>query len=73
MNELIRYSFGEFGNYGSSLVVQEDDGLVMKMENWAYGETYGSIQTREIKAQDLIELGQKLLALGVKLKDEEQE
>jgi hypothetical protein len=73
-NELLRYAFGEFGNYGSALVVKvEDELLSLKMENWAYGETNASISTTAINASDLIELGLQLVELGRTRKAEEED
>lgn len=72
---LTRFEFGKFGNYGSQLVVKLDKENMpsLSLENWAYGETAGSITTYEgISSKRLAELGQELIKAASKLEEIER-
>jgi len=69
-NHLLMHEFGQFGNYGSQLVLKiEKDTPMLVLENWAYGETFGSITVTEgINAAKIEKLGNDLIQAAVELK-----
>lgn len=71
---LVNFKFGQFGNYGSQLVVKLDGGVPnLSLENWAYGETSGSITTYEgVTAESLAKLGKELIQAASQLRNTEQ-
>jgi len=71
---LIRFEFGQFGNYGSQLVVKiENETPMLALENWAYGETFASITTTEgVNSKKLAQLGKELIQAALKLEEREK-
>jgi len=69
---LVRVEFGQFGNYGTQLVIKLQSGMpVLSLENWAYGETAGSITTYEgVTADKLEKLGKELIQAAGELRKE---
>lgn len=72
---LVSFKFGQFGNYGSRLVVEiKDDGVmpVLSLENWAYGETTAVVSAYGISSKDLAELSKGLIQAALKLEEKEK-
>lgn len=71
---LVNFKFGQFGNYGSQLVVKLDDNVPnLSLENWAYGETAASITTYEdVTADNLEKLGKELVQAAAQLRNREK-
>jgi hypothetical protein len=72
MKTLISYEFGEV-DCGSSILIKDNEGVLsLSIENWAYGETSGSISTK-LTVNDITDLGHQLINLGEKLKQASDE